>query len=118
MTHGINRRRVLALLAAAGVTALARAEKDPGATLRWLAEGIDALALRDLASGAPPGAPSYSLPVVALLQDESLSEEQVAQGLRRLVIEEYAAGRTVALSGWQVSRTEAYLYGVLARGQG
>jgi hypothetical protein len=118
MRREINRRRVLALLAATGVAASIPAESAPPGTLQWLAHGIDAVALRELGSGASSVETSQSLPVAGLLRDRSAPAKQLASEMRRFVLDDYTHGRTVNLSGWQVSRTEAYLYSALAQAQG
>jgi hypothetical protein len=116
MTREITRRRVLALVMAAGLAPFAAAETGEAA-LKWLAEGVDASALRELGSQAAAAERSKSLPIIALLQEPSVSMERLVPRVRRLVLDDYTYGRTLSLSGWQISSTEAYLYSVLAQMQ-
>jgi hypothetical protein len=115
MNCGIDRRRVLTLLAASGVATVVPAAPASTDTLQWLAEGVDAEGLRELASSAASAGIPSSLPIAALVRDRTVAAEQLAPRIRELLRDDYTAGRTIDLSGWQVSRTEAWLYGALAQ---
>ena len=113
--HLIDRRRVLALVCAAGVTvgSFARAtDRNATRCVSTFADGIDASAIRELGAQYraryPNGGESKS--VLLLLQDQARAPASIVAKLRSMVGADYNHDRTVELFGWHVSRTEAQLF--------
>jgi hypothetical protein len=110
----IARRRVLTLLYASGVIACplvkaAASHVPPGAAT--LAQGIDAAAIHAIAAQYRKRDTQAGLQdVSALLRDRSLGPEKLAAKLRAMVSDDYRHDRTVELSGWHLSRTEARVF--------
>jgi hypothetical protein len=117
--RSIARRDVLALLCASGVMSggLVRAAESgvaPGASM--LAQGIDPSAIRALGAQYRKDHPddADSQIISKLLRNRSLTPEKISTRLRSMVNDDYRRDRTVELSGWHLSRTEARVFTALS----
>jgi hypothetical protein len=111
----IERRLILQMIGGLGASAVLPAVASSDAA-RSLAEGIDAEVIHGLAAqfrAAHPAATELKA-VRALLEDMVADPDRLLRRLRGSMHADYREARTVHLSGWFVSRTEAALIAVLS----
>ncbi len=107
----IDRRRVVQILCALGVGALAVPGAYAQSNAATLVADIDVNAIRELAEAwRQVAAQDGSIaPVQSLLQDEHLSYKEAVSRLRRMMSEDFESGRVVSVAGWMLSATEGRL---------
>jgi hypothetical protein len=107
----MDRRRVVQILCALGVGALAAPDAYAQSHAATLVADIDANAIRELAEAWRQAAPhdGSTAPVRSLLQDEHLSYKEAVSRLRRMMSEDFESGRVVTVAGWMLSATEGRL---------
>lgn len=117
--RSIARRDVLALLCASGVMsgALVHATAGDGlSSAAALVQGMDSAAIHAIAAQyrARHANDAGSQVVLALLRDRSATPKTLTAKLRAMVNDDYRRDRTVELSGWHLSRTEARVFTALS----
>jgi len=79
---------------------------------------VEIAALKDLAKAYEAFDAEDAVAIDAMsgrLRGSGLRSDEVVEGLRQEMRDDYAAGRTVNLYGWMISRTEARVLAAAAR---
>jgi hypothetical protein len=119
MTDPMERRRLLRLLVALGVSAVMhdKVASAAGSHCRTaLFDELDVASIQALGREYLAGRPgSEAIEAVARILATPSIEDETLSKLRRMALGDLAAGRIVNLSGWFVSETEGCVFAALSR---